>query len=52
MAAQVREVINSWDLESSKPCTSLRHASAEELDRLGFRYDKTLGRWVILAPQS
>jgi hypothetical protein len=52
MAAEAREVINSWDLESAKPCTSLRHASAEELERLGFRYDEKLGRWLIRPPKS
>jgi hypothetical protein len=47
MAAQASEVIQPWDLESAKPCGSLRHASAEALERLGFVYDAKVGRWVI-----
>jgi hypothetical protein len=46
-AAELNEAIDPWDLESAKPCTKLRHASAEALEMLGFVYDATVGRWVI-----
>jgi hypothetical protein len=52
MAAETSEIINPWDLESAKPCGSLRHASAEALEMLGFVYDATAGRWVIPPPAN
>lgn len=52
MAAEASEVIHPWDLESAKPCRSLRHASAEALEALGFVYDANLGRWAIAPPKS
>ena len=52
MAAETSDVINPWDLESAKPCGSLRHASAEALEMLGFVYDATVGRWVIQPPTN
>jgi hypothetical protein len=50
MAAEASEVIHPWDLESAKPCRSLRHSSAEALEMLGFVYDGT--RWVIPPPKT
>ena len=51
MAAEASKVIDSRELESAKPCRSLRYASAEALEMLGFVYDAQVGRWVIPPPE-
>ena len=52
MATEASEVMDHRDMESAKPCRSLRYASAEALEMLGFIYDAKIGRWVIPPRES